>query len=130
MLVAAGCFAILVAALIGIQIRNGAFDEIALLFDAPFVLLAIIWWLYEFTTSPRIRRVLVLALKWGGILGLVLFVLGFVGPIIFTPGANQGPLLGILFTGPIGAIGGALIGAIYGLMSTSAPSPAPPRTPQ
>lgn len=36
--------------------------------------------------------------RWGVILGLI----GFVGPLIFTPDANQGPLLGIFITGPIG----------------------------
>jgi hypothetical protein len=38
---------------------------------------------------------------------------GFFGPIIFTPDANQGPLLGILITGPLGFIAGAIGGTVY-----------------
>ena len=53
----------------------------------------------------------------GGCLGAVIvggigFSLGFFGPLIFTPEANQGPLLGILITGPLGAVAGAIGGAI------------------
>jgi hypothetical protein len=47
--------------------------------------------------------------------GGVGFVAGFFGPIIFTPGANQGPLLGIFITGPLGFILGAAGGAIHWL---------------
>lgn len=47
------------------------------------------------------------------ILGGVGFAGGFFGPIIFMPEANQGPLLGIFITGPLGFIFGAVGGAIY-----------------
>lgn len=43
-------------------------------------------------------------------LGGLGFVLGFFGPMIFAPEANQGPMLGIFITGP----GGAVLGAIAG----------------
>lgn len=39
---------------------------------------------------------------WPLIVGGFGFLLGFIGPMIFAPGANQGPLLGIFITGPIG----------------------------
>ncbi|MEO8031928.1 MAG: hypothetical protein ABI765_13850 [Gemmatimonadota bacterium] len=42
--------------------------------------------------------------------GLIAFVVGFVGPIILTPSANQGPLLGIFYTGPLGLMGGYIWG--------------------
>ena len=45
--------------------------------------------------------------------GAIGFVLGFFGPIIFSPGANQGPLLGIFITGPISFILGIIGGGIY-----------------
>ncbi len=45
-----------------------------------------------------------------GVLGGLGFVAGFFGPMIFAPGANQGPLLGIFVTGPGGAVLGALAG--------------------
>jgi hypothetical protein len=44
------------------------------------------------------------------ILGGLGFVLGFFGPMIFAPEANQGPMLGLFITGP----GGAVLGAIAG----------------
>jgi hypothetical protein len=65
-----------------------------------------------FGSSDRMghaRYVVVGALAVGGI-G---FVAGFFGPIIFTPDANQGPLLGILITGPLGFIAGAIGGTVY-----------------
>jgi hypothetical protein len=53
-------------------------------------------------------------MRAGCAMGLVVggmgFVAGFVGPLILTPGSNQGPLLGILVTGPLGFVAGALLG--------------------
>lgn len=40
------------------------------------------------------------------------FALGFFGPMILSPSSNQGPLLGILITGPAGLLLGAVIGAV------------------
>ena len=47
------------------------------------------------------------------IIGFPSFLIGFIGPIIFTPQANQGPLLGIFITGPVGAVIGFIVGALY-----------------
>jgi hypothetical protein len=47
------------------------------------------------------------------IVGFIGFIAGFVGPILFTPQANQGPLLGIFITGPIGAVIGFIGGVLY-----------------
>ncbi|WP_264421808.1 hypothetical protein [Novosphingobium sp. KCTC 2891] len=55
------------------------------------------------------------ALRAGCLLGLIGFVGGFVGPIILTPEANQGPLLGILVTGPGGFLVGLVVGAAANL---------------
>jgi energy-converting hydrogenase Eha subunit B len=44
----------------------------------------------------------------GGAIG---FAAGFYGPIVLTPEANQGPLLGIFITGPLGFFLGGLVGA-------------------
>jgi hypothetical protein len=49
----------------------------------------------------------------GLVTGVVGFAAGFFGPIIFAPGANQGPLLGIFITGPLGVLLGAVGGGIY-----------------
>lgn len=43
-------------------------------------------------------------------LGGLGFILGFFGPMVFAPEANQGPMLGIFITGP----GGAVLGAVAG----------------
>ena len=43
------------------------------------------------------------------------FTAGFIGPMIFAPGANQGPMLGIFITGPLGVVAGAVGGGIYWL---------------
>jgi hypothetical protein len=66
-------------------------------------------------------RVLKFALAYGLVLGGVGFVGGFVGPIVFTPESNQGPLLGIFITGPLGFIAGAVIGAVVSLVRTPKP---------
>lgn len=46
------------------------------------------------------------------ILGVSGFVLGFIGPMILTPDANQGPMLGIFITGPAGFLLGGIIGFV------------------
>jgi len=48
--------------------------------------------------------------------GGVGFSAGFFGPIIFTPEANQGPLLGIFITGPLGFLLGGIGGFVYWLI--------------
>ena len=48
--------------------------------------------------------------------GSVCFSIGFFGPFFFAPEANEGPVLGLLITGPLGAIVGALGGAVYWLV--------------
>lgn len=53
--------------------------------------------------SPRL-------LLWVLVPGAVGFAAGFLGPVLLSPEANQGPLLGIFFTGPVGAILGAILG--------------------
>ena len=45
--------------------------------------------------------------------GAIAFCAGFFGPLIFAPGANQGPLLGLFITGPLGFIAGGIGGGIY-----------------
>jgi len=46
------------------------------------------------------------------IVGGVCFVAGFFGPMILAPQANQGPMLGIFITGPLGFIAGGIIGLV------------------
>ena len=55
-------------------------------------------------------------LTGGIIIGSIGFLGGFIGPMIFRPDANLGPLLGIFFTGPIGFLMGLLGGWIYWIL--------------
>ncbi len=49
-------------------------------------------------------------------LGSIGFLLGFFGPIILDPEANQGLLPGVLITGPGGVLLGGPMGALWWLM--------------
>ena len=60
-------------------------------------------------------------LRWATVLGVVGFVSGFFGPIVLAPGANQGPMIGIFITGPGGALLGAILGLVVGLLKVSEP---------
>ncbi len=47
------------------------------------------------------------------LVGAISFIIGFIGPMLIAPEANQGPMLGLFITGPIGTIVGAIAGLIY-----------------
>src|SRR5258708_4321163 len=65
------------------------------------------------------QKIALYTVAGGAILGGIGFVGGFFGPIIFTPQANQGPLLGIFITGPLGFILGAIVGLIVGVIRSA-----------
>jgi len=52
------------------------------------------------------------ALMGGIIIGSISFIFGFFGPMIFMAESNQGPLLGLFITGPIGFLAGLIGGSI------------------
>jgi hypothetical protein len=56
-------------------------------------------------------------LAWVVALGGTGFTAGFFGPIGLNPDANQGPLVGLLITGPFGALAGLALGAICRFVS-------------
>lgn len=66
------------------------------------------------------------------VLGGVGFFAGFLGPIIFTPDANQGPLLGIFITGPLGFLLGGIGGFFYWLIRgrKTGTNSSPPQDPE
>jgi predicted membrane-bound spermidine synthase len=66
--------------------------------------------------SENEMNVLTWALTMAVVLGVVGFVVGFFGPMIFMPNANQGPLAGLVW-GPLGVVIGALVGCGIGLAS-------------
>jgi hypothetical protein len=47
------------------------------------------------------------------------FAAGFFGPIALNPEANQGPLVGLFITGPLGALGGLLLGTFLRFLSVT-----------
>ncbi len=49
----------------------------------------------------------------GLIMGLAGLFLGMMGAFIFAPGNNLAPIMGFLYTGPIGFILGLIAGGIY-----------------
>jgi uncharacterized membrane protein YeaQ/YmgE (transglycosylase-associated protein family) len=59
-------------------------------------------------------------LRWPLILGMAGFLAGFIGPLIFDSDANQGPLVGILMTGPGGAVLGLVLLGVCRLTAISA----------
>lgn len=48
------------------------------------------------------------------IVGGISFAAGFFGPMFLSPQSNQGPLLGILVTGPAGFVFGLIAGSVVG----------------
>jgi hypothetical protein len=56
-------------------------------------------------------------LKWGTVVGAVTFAAGFFGPIVLAPDANQGPLLGIFITGPLGFVAGSVFGFVRAMQA-------------
>jgi hypothetical protein len=60
------------------------------------------------------RRRMKFALIGGLALGGIGFAAGFFGPILLRPDANQGPLLGIFITGPLGFVAGTVAGWLWG----------------
>jgi hypothetical protein len=79
---------------------------------------ALLLWFCVLGSDPMQRRRFAGAALGGFLLGVIGFVVGFVGPIIAWPEANQGPLIGILFTGPLGFILGCIVGALIAEWST------------
>jgi hypothetical protein len=65
------------------------------------------------------RSTLQTALYWAAVGGAIGFSGGFFGPLIFTPEANQGPLLGIFITGPLGFVASGAAGLVYALCFSS-----------
>jgi|SRR5579884_56252 len=69
---------------------------------------------YVWLRSGFVSRGLISCISYGALaLGAIGFSAGFFGPMIFTPGANQGPLLGIFITGPLGFLLGGIGGLFY-----------------
>jgi hypothetical protein len=60
------------------------------------VILGVLWFAWR-SGRPIVQR----AWVWGCVVGFIGFAIGFLGPIVWAPESNQGPLLGIFVTGPL-----------------------------
>ena len=74
------------------------------------VIIGVFIWKQTRAFSNELSKYIIIG---GFIIGSIGFIVGFFGPIIFSPSSNQGPLLGIFITGPIGFLLGLVGGGIY-----------------
>ena len=79
--------------------------------ESPAALAGLTWRGMSVETLGLFRT----TVAWAGIVGAIGFCGGFFGPMVLAPQANQGPLLGLFITGPLGFVGGAMGGLIHGL---------------
>jgi hypothetical protein len=103
------------------------------MFWVPFALIPLKgqWWIgslvsllcaiavgrYVWAKSESVPDKLATSVAYGALVtGGIGFSAGFFGPIIFNPSANQGPLLGIFITGPLGFLLGGIGGFVYWLV--------------
>jgi hypothetical protein len=97
-----------------IAVISSGLDWLRLMLGSTAATVAALGWYFALSGDRSETRVrLGYALRGGCLLGGIGFVLGFLGPIIVTPEANQGPLLGIFITGPAGFVVGVILGALY-----------------
>jgi hypothetical protein len=80
------------------------------------------WWTVLAGQETRARARIAASWRMGWVLGGIGLALGFVGPLVITPSANLGPLLGILISGP----GGFVLGALVAVLAGATRNPADP----
>ena len=68
----------------------------------PLLIILVLVLLNAGAFGPRGRGIVIAALLPALVVGGIAFAIGFFGPIVWAPEANQGPLLGIFITGPAG----------------------------
>jgi hypothetical protein len=62
------------------------------------------------------------AMGTGALIGSAVgFIGGFIGPMLFSPDSNQGPLVGLFITGPLGVPLGGIVGLFVWYRSTKSP---------
>ena len=66
------------------------------------------WWSTLFGHQAASRGGIRASWRVGWTAGALGLAIGFIGPLVIYPKANLGPLLGILITGPLGFVVGAL----------------------
>ena len=108
---ALGLAAILLA--VTSMVRAGS-DVFAVIIQALLLTgAAFLLWFAALGNQPSERTKLARTLQIGAVVGGIAFVAGFFGPLLFSPGSNQGPLLGIFITGPAGFVLGCIGGLVW-----------------
>src|SRR5262249_431415 len=74
---------------------------------------ALCWWFALRAHHRESRARIWKSWRAGRLVGGIGLALGFVGPLIIWPQASLGPLLGILITGPLGFVVGALGALVF-----------------
>jgi len=95
--------------------RDSNAVRLSLVFGVPIALHLLLIGLFREKAGPSAAPAAGIgrsALRAGCLLGFIGFIIGFVGPAVFTPDDKEGPLLGIFYTGPAGFVLGLLGGAI------------------
>ncbi len=112
--IAAGLLGIVPVYLAILSFVRTGHDLISIMIQAVLILIAFyLLWFAALGHLPSERAMLKRTLVIALIIGAIGLVGGYVGPLIVTPGANQGPLLGIFFTGPIGFVLGSIGGFLW-----------------
>ena len=95
-------------------LRGRSGGILSLIVGAPSLMAALLLWWFAFRGHVAQARIHMTNIFVGAALvGGIAFIAGFVGPVLFMPQSNQGPLLGIFLTGPIGFTAGGIFGAVY-----------------
>jgi hypothetical protein len=112
--IAAGLIGIGALALAATSMLKVGFDRISILLQALSITIALFcFWFALLAGSPPELDKLARTLLIGLVAGVICFVPGFVGPLIFTPEDNLGPLIGIFLTGPAGFVLGSIGGFVW-----------------
>jgi hypothetical protein len=102
------------ALLMLVGLLSARFDLMGVIFGlCTSTLAALCWWFALRGHLAASRRRMKFVLAGGFALGGIGFAIGFFGPLVWAPDANQGPLLGIFFTGPLGFVLGTAVAWIY-----------------
>jgi hypothetical protein len=121
--VIAGLVALLLTAFVLLVLRHQILsgrDLLGLIIGTSVSTAAVMcWWFALQGQHADSRAKMTFSLMGGLIVGGIGFAGGFFGPMIFSPQSNQGPLLGIFFTGPIGFMVGIVLGTVVGFVKGS-----------
>jgi hypothetical protein len=94
--------------------RGGEFDPMLAVLGACTILwVALCAWFALRGNRAASRARMKFVVRVGFVTGVIGFAVGFFGPFLWAPDANQGPLLGIFVTGPAGFVLGAALGWLY-----------------